>query len=696
MIAAAMTSRTSAIGVDIACDKQLTKALLDRAEIPTPRGRIVADEEDAITAALEIGQPVVVKPLDANQGKGVTLNVIEPDDVAQGFRIASRYSRKVIVEEFFCGGDYRVLIVDGKIVAAARREPAQVTADGRRTVLQLIEELNRDPKRGANHGSVLSHVNIDDVVTDTLRKQGLFLDSIPAERRTVRLRENANLSTGGYAVDVTEAVHPEYRMICERAARIVELDICGVDLVVADISEPHRYGGIVEVNAAPGLRMHTHPSEGKPRDVGKAIVDMMYPAGFNGRIPIVSITGTNGKTTVTRLIGHILAAGGSSVGVTTTDGIWIGGKQIAAGDMSGPRSAQVVLSDPAVDIAVLETARGGIVRNGLGYDWSDVGVMTNISADHVGQDGIRSVDDLVRIKALVAERVKPGGVLVLNADDPVLPAVLERPKVERQAKKIVWFSMESSTPRLNDHRTMGGTAYFPRDAWVVEAEGIAERRLIELASIPLTFGGTARFQVANVLAAIAAARAAGCAVEDLVRSLTTFGATQNPGRANLWRTADGYVLFDYGHNTAAIDATAAMLAEWGASRLTAVLSVPGDRATPIIEDAGRAVARRFDRIILREEVDRRGRQAGEVANILAEAIEREHPGRHVQFISDEHQAVMFVADSMLAGEAAVVFCESSKGWDALMRERGASPIDEPDLAYLTGLQRSAHPSRAIA
>jgi cyanophycin synthetase len=693
-IETALTSKTSAVGVDIASDKDLTKALLARAEIPTPRGRVVVSEDEAVRAVAGLGSPVVVKPLDANQGKGVTLNVIRPEDVAQAFRNATRYSRHVIVEEFFTGCDYRILVVGGKMVAASRREPARLTADGKSTIRELIDELNRDPMRSTGHGSALSHVEIDDVVHHTLRKQGFTLDSVVTSGIRISLRENANLSTGGNAVDVTDEVHPDFRRMCERAARTVELDICGVDLVVPDISTPFESGGIVEVNAAPGLRMHVHPSEGKPRDVGAAIIEMMYPNGADGRIPIIAITGTNGKTTTARLTAHILGEGGATVGLTTTDGICIGGEQIVSGDTTGPRSARVVLSDPSVEYAVLETARGGIVRTGLGYDWSDVAVITNISPDHIGQDGIRSIDDLIRIKALIAERVKPGGVLVLNADDPSASEVLKRPKLDRASKRIVWFSMESSTPLLNDHRTMGGTAYFPRDGWLIEAEGIVERRIVELASVPLTFGGTAAFQIANVLAAVAAARAVECEIEQVRCGVQTFGAAKNPGRANLYQAPNGYVLFDYGHNTAALAATAAMVNDWGAARLTAILSIPGDRATALIEDAARVAARGFDRVVLREEKDLRGRNSGEVSGILFDAIMQEDPECEVSFVADEGTAVLKVIETMSPGEVAVVFSETSHGWDILASECRCSPVASPDIAFLTELQRTANPSRA--
>ncbi len=442
-IQAAMSDHTSAVGVDIACDKQITKTLLNEALIPVPAGQVVHSPEEALAAFREIGPPVAVKPLDANQAKGVTLNVQTEAGMTGAFQSAVEFSSHVLVEEMVQGDDYRVLVIGGKVVAAAQRQPAQVMGDGIQTVRQLIDQTNSDPNRGEGHLRPLTLLQINDTALKNLQAAGLTPESVPEAGRRVLLHQAANLSTGGTAADVTDLLHPDVARTCERAARVIGLDICGVDLVLRDITRPLDRGNgcVIEVNASPGLRMHVHPSHGKSRDVGEAIIDMLYPEGTTARIPVVSITGTNGKTTVTRMIGHILQSAGMNVGMTTTDAMSIRGTIVARGDLTGPQSARAVLGDSAVDIAVLETARGGIVRAGLGYDWSDVSVITTIQPDHVGQDGIRSVDDILYIKSLVAERVREGGTLILNLDDERVAGISDLPRVREPEKRIVYYSL---------------------------------------------------------------------------------------------------------------------------------------------------------------------------------------------------------------------------------------------------------------
>jgi cyanophycin synthetase len=673
-IQAAMSSGTGSIPVEIAGDKSLTKSLLARAAVPTPSGRVVASAEAAVKALDELGVPLAVKPLDGNQGKGVSVHVSTADQVREAFAIAHQFSDEVIVEQAFSGRDYRVLVVNGSMLAATERVPAHVTGDGLHTIEELIAATNRDSRRGNGHNKPMTCIRIDAVLLNTLRKQGLELSDVLPEGKTVILRENANLSTGGSAIDVTDAVHPTIRHLCERAARAIGLDICGVDLVIPDIAEPFSSGGVVEVNAAPGLRMHHFPAEGKARDVASGIVETLYPTG-NGRIPIVSVTGTNGKTTVTRLIAHILAESNSTIGMTTTDGIWVGRRQIASGDTTGPRSAATILFDPDVDVAVLETARGGIVRNGLGYDWSDVGVMTNIQADHIGQDGIEHIDDILRIKALVAERVREGGALVLNADDPMLVQVPLRSKVSRVPKRIIWFAFDAANPVLHDARQNGGTVYFVADGSVYEANGQSSRRIIETSRVPITFGGAARFQIANVMAAVAAARAMGTGVAQIRAALRSFEAGEhNPARANLFAVNGGYALFDYGHNTAAIEAIAEMATRWPAEKRIAILGVPGDRADDIIRDAGRAAARSFDRIVLRDERDLRGRQPGEIPRLLAEAIRGERGDVSIEVVAGEMEAISRAVDDIRPGHLIVSFCDDCSGVRSLLLDRGAVAV----------------------
>ncbi|HEY0174219.1 MAG TPA: cyanophycin synthetase [Pyrinomonadaceae bacterium] len=657
-IQAAMCDGTSAVAVEIAGDKELTKKLLEQVSIPVPRGALVETEEEALAALRSLGAPVVVKPLDGRQGLGVSLNLSTPEEVLLGFRIAREYSRLVLVEELFEGRNYRVLVVGGEMVAASERTPCVVKGDGAHTIRELVDLANLDPMRGEGHEKPLTQIVVDEIMLAYLAKTGRGLDDVPEAGEVVYLRESINLSTGGTAKDVTDVVHPSIKDMCERAARVVGMDICGIDLVLPDISGPTGGGGgIIELNAAPGLRMHLFPSEGRARDVGAAIIEMLYPRGADGRVPVISITGTNGKTTVTRMIGHVLNESGLTTGVTTTDGIYIGGRCVAEGDTTGPQSARTVLSDPSVEVAVLETARGGIMRRGLGYDWSDIAVLTNIRPDHIGQDGIETLDDLVYIKSLVAERVRDGGTLVLNADDEEVARLLEIPRVREGEKRVVYFSAREDHLMIKRHLDEGGTAYFVRDGWVVEAEGPAQRRVLEVGSVPATMAGTAEYQVSNVLAAVAACRAQGVAVEQLAASLAGFrSAEHNPGRSNLFRIASGgYVMLDYGHNADAFAAICRMAAQWEGRRVTGIIGVPGDRDDALIEEAGRIAARGFHRLVIKEDEDARGRERGEVARLLCEAARREAPERECRIVLDDTEALSQELRQLRGGDVVVMF-----------------------------------------
>ena len=677
LIEAAMTDRTSAVALDIVQDKAQTKDMLARAFIPVPEGRTVTDADAAVAAFEDIGRggPVVVKPLDGSQGKGVSVGVGLVDEVRQAFAEARRYSANVVVEEALTGDDYRLLVVGGRLVAASRRSPPCVTGDGTRTVAELVAEANKDARRGEGHERPLTKMRLDDAARCCLRKQGLEVSAVPAAGVQVRLRENANLSTGGTAADVTDVVHSDVRSMCERAARVVGLDICGVDLVSPDITRPPGRGtGIVELNTSPGLRMHMHPGTGAPRAVAGAIVDEIFPPGHNGRIPIVSITGTNGKTTVARLVAHALASTGARVGLTTTDGVWIDGTAVARGDMTGPRSARVVLGDPLVDAAVLETARGGIVRAGLGYDWSDVGVVTNIQLDHVGQDGIESLEDIVRIKSLVAERVKRGGTLVLNADDSVVMQLPDQPRIARLEHEVRLFSVYPNHVKVRRHVASGGTAYIPWRGWVVEQSAAGQTPIVEIRTVPVALGGAAHFLLSNVIAAVAACRASGVDAARIAAAFREFSPhVHNEGRSNLYEIPRGYVLVDYGHNPAALDAIGHLAARWVGRRVSGVVGLPGDRADWLLQEAARVAARAFDRIILREDEDLRGRVKGEVPLLLRDAISREAPGRECLLVEDEAWALRAAIDTMEDGEVVVAFYEHLDKIREVLEERGATP-----------------------
>ena len=694
-IQAAMCDGTSAVAVEIAGDKELTKKLLEQVSIPVPRGALVETEEGALAALRSLGAPVVVKPLDGRQGLGVSLNLSTPEEVLLGFRIAREYSRHVLVEELFEGRNYRLLVVGGRMVAASERTPCAVKGDGAHTIRELIDLANLDPLRGEGHEKPLTQIFVDDIMLAHLAKTSRGLDDVPEAGEVVYLRESINLSTGGTAKDVTDEVHPSVRDMCERAARVVGMDICGVDLVLRDISEPigSSGGGVIELNAAPGLRMHLFPSEGRPRDVGAAIIEMLYPRGADGRVPVISITGTNGKTTVTRMIGHVLGEAGLTVGVTTTDGIYIGGRCVAEGDTTGPQSARTVLSDPSVEVAVLETARGGITRRGLGYDWSDIAVLTNIRPDHIGQDGIETLDDLVYIKSLVAERVRDGGTLVLNADDEEVARLLEIPRVREGEKRVVYFSARENHLLIKRHLDEGGTVYFVRDGWVVEAEGAAEQRVLEVASVPATMAGTAEFQVSNVLAAVAACRAHGVAAEQLAASLAEFrSAEHNPGRSNLYRVASGgYVMLDYGHNADAFAAICRMTAQWKGRRVTGIIGVPGDRADALIEEAGRIAARGFHRLVIKEDEDARGRERGAVARLLCEAAAKEAPERECRIVLDDTEALSQELRQLHGDDVVVMFYDKLEPLLRVLESFGARAA-----TTIEGLETQAKVTAAVS
>jgi cyanophycin synthetase len=674
-IQAAMTDRTSAVAVDIASDKELTKILLRAAGIEVPCGALAQSETEAIEALEIIGAPVVVKPYNMSQGKGVSLNLVSAEHVAQAYRIAKQYTTKVVVERQFVGRDYRALVIGGKLVAASERVPAHVVGDGVSAVAELIEAVNRRPERGEDHERPLTRIEIDEAMIEFMKRHRLSLRHTPDPGEVVYLRDCANLSTGGTARDVTDLIHPRVAAMCERAARVIGLDICGIDLILDDIARPPGPdNGVIEVNAAPGLRMHIAPSEGRSRDVGATIIDMLYPGAGTGRIPIISITGTNGKTTITRMVAHALSQKGMTVGMATTDGIYIGGELVIEGDTTGPASAQTVLSDPSVEIAVLETARGGIVRGGLGYDWSDISVISNVRLDHVGQDGIETLDDLLYIKALVAERVRRGGTLVLNADDERLAQLADDESVAMPKKNIVYFSMRAHHVLVRRRLGAGGSAYLYKDGWIVESLAGDETRVVRASDIPVTLGGTASFNIANALAAVAVCRAQGLSREEVAEALKGFrGDLHNAGRAGLFEVRGGYALLDYGHNPDAFTAVCQTAAKWKGRRVTGVIGVPGDRDDLVVEQAGRAAARGFQRIIIKEDRDTRGRRRGEIAELLRRAVISEAPGRNCRVALEEIAAMRMAIEEIEPGDIVVIFYEKLAPALSLLEKFGARP-----------------------
>jgi cyanophycin synthetase len=693
-VQAALTDATTYMGCELAGDKDATKQRLRKFSVPVPNGEIVRTEEQALEALELIGAPVVVKPLDGRQGKGVSLNLKTPEEVIEAFHIAKVYSSEVLVEELFEGKNYRVLVVDGKMVAASERVPCGVVGDGEHTVAELIEIENQNPLRGEGHEKPLTKIKVDPIILSALQKEGWKMEDVPPVGERVSLCGGMNLSTGGTARDVTDEVHPSVKFLCERAARFVDLDICGVDLVLKDIAAemPSEKGGVIELNAAPGLRMHAFPSEGKPRDVGGAIIEMLYPRGKEARIPIISITGTNGKTTVTRMISHILNDGNRTVGATTSTGIYINNQLIAKGDTTGPISAQSILGDKSIDAAVLETARGGIVRRGLAYDWSDISILTNITEDHIGQDGIESIEDLINIKSLVAERVRPGGTLILNADDENSLRILEREKVKEIDKQFVYFSLDENNPHVQKHLAQGGTAYVIKNDFIVEMHGKESNSIVNPSALPVTLGGTADFQTANAMAAIAACRSFGFSREQIVSRLKTFrNDAHNPGRNNLYKVGRGYALVDYGHNPDGFAAICRMTSKWEGKSLTGIISVAGDREDRIVKEAAKVAARCFHRVIATEDVDLRGREPGEIPGILCETINRENPNCHCEIILDESEAFSKAIREMAENEVIVIFYDELSAILEVLAQNQAVPItsfEETETAHQNSLLSS--------
>jgi cyanophycin synthetase len=673
-VQAALTDNTSEIAVELAQDKDETKERLRRNGIPVPTGKVVRSLEDANEALQMLTKPVAVKPLTGHQGHGVSLEVSTPEDMKVAFEAAQEFSSAVVIEEMFPGRNYRVVVIAGKMVAASERLPSKVVGDGVSSIRQLIEIENQNPLRGKGHERPLTRIKVDADVRAHLAHAGMSLDTVPAVDEQVTLSNRTNLSTGATAHDVTDEVHPAIARLCERVGRLIGLDVCGVDLVIPDIATPITEGGVIEVNAAPGLRMHHFPSEGQSRDVGLALVDSVYPPGAPSRIPIISVTGTNGKTTVTRMIAHVLSNTGLCVGMTTTDGIYVDGECIVEGDTTGPKSAAVVLSDPAVEAAVLETARGGIVRRGLGYDWSDIGVLTNIGDDHIGQDGIKSIADVVFIKSLVAERVREGGTLILNADNEHLVKLATSERINRVPKTIVYFSLDEKNPVIREHLRARGTAYFANERALIEATGWRRRKIADLSVLPIVMNGAADFQIANLLAAIAACRAHGLSQDELLKSLIDFSSyANNPGRANLYRLNGGHVMVDYGHNSDAFDAICRMASNWSDRRVTGIIGVPGDRDNTVIAHAARVAATGFNRLIVKEDRDLRGRAPGEVSGLLRDAVREVAPAIECEVVPDEVEALRRAVGQMIKGEVIVVFYEKLKPIQRVLEEFAAQP-----------------------
>ncbi|HIK38681.1 MAG: cyanophycin synthetase [Geminocystis sp.] len=658
-IQATLSSYSNILAVELACDKEGTKTILAEAGIPVPKG-IVIHYLDELEEAIEDvgGYPVVIKPLDGNHGRGITVDVQTPEEAEAAYDLASAASksRSVLVEKYYKGRDHRLLVVNGKLVAVAERVPAHVVGDGHSTIEELIEKTNQDPNRGEGHDNVLTKITVDDTVLKVLARQGYNLQTRLREGEIAYLRATANLSTGGIAIDRTDEIHPENVWMAERIAKLIGLDIAGIDVVTPDISKPLKeVGGVViEVNAAPGFRMHVAPSQGLPRNVAAPVLDMLFPPGTPSRIPIIAITGTNGKTTTTRLTAHIYRQTGKVVGYTTTDGIYIGEHLVEKGDNTGPVSASVILRDPTVEVAVLECARGGILRSGLAFDRCDVGVVLNVAADHLGQGDIDTIEQMAKVKAVVAEAVAGDGYAVLNADDPLVSQMAKNVR-----GKVAYFSLNPDNPIIREHLRRNGIAAVYENGYVSICEGQWTLRIEKVENIPLTLKGMAPFMIANVLASCLAAFVKGVDIELIRQGVRTFrpSAEQTPGRMNLFELKHCSVLIDYGHNPAAYEAVGNFVKNWKADRV-GVIGGPGDRRDEDLRQLGVISARIFDYIIVKEDDDTRGRERGEVADIIVDGILSENPNQDYIVVLDEAEAIETGINKVKEGGLVVIFPES--------------------------------------
>ncbi len=640
MIRATMTCTTSSIGVDIAANKAKTKAMLGQAYIPVPNGVLIDSEEELQEAIEELGFPLVIKPLDGNHGRGITTNIISHQQAVAALKLAQHISDQVIVERFICGQDYRFIVINYKLIAVAKRTPAMVMGDSKSTIGELIEETNKDPRRGQGHENTLTKIAVDEITTTILAKKQLTLSSVLPLGEIVFLKDTANISTGGTARDVTDYVHPENVLMAERIARLMKLDICGIDIIAEDVNIPitEKNGAVLEVNAAPGFRMHHSPAKGFSRNVAGAVIDMLFPENAPSRIPIVAVTGTNGKTTVVRLIAHMAAKKGQAVGFTTTDGIYIKGQAIYHGDCSGPTSAKVVLRDPAVELAVLECARGGILRSGLGFDQCDIGIVTNVTEDHIGLNGIENLRDLAKAKIVVPRSVKNTGYAILNADDDL--AYEMRRELDCN---IALFSIYAESKRIKRHCDRGGLAVIVEKNHVTLCRGEYKTRIAKVDAIPLTFSGTAEVMVKNILPAVLTAFIRGFTTEEIIAGLMTFipSAEMTPGRMNLFQFKNFRLMIDYSHNTDAYIQLKKYLDNVDASIKTGIVAATGDRRDDDIRNVGRFVAQMFDEIIIRHDKNGRGRSNEEMSNLIMEGAYSIKPDVPVKVISNEFEAIAY-------------------------------------------------------
>ncbi len=656
-IRATIASTTGSIAVDLAGDKEETKNLLGAAEVPVPRGTIVRNEEELQNAIESIGYPMVLKPVDGNHGKGATTNINDWASALKAFGDAQRYSFSVICEKFITGYDFRVLVINYRFICAALRTPASVTGDGKSTIQQLVDEVNKDPRRGYGHEKVLTQIRIDDFTMKMLDDVGYTLETVPEKGELVSLKPTANLSTGGTATDITEEVHPANIFMCERIARIIGLDICGIDIMASDLRSPisENGGAVLEVNAAPGFRMHIEPTAGLPRNVAEPVVDMLFPRGSDGRIPIIAVTGTNGKTTTTRITAHIARMAGKRVGYTTSDGVYIQNQLMMRGDCTGPVSSQFVLKDPTVDFAVLECARGGILRGGLAFRHCNVAIVTNVEADHLGLGGINTVDQMAKVKQVVPETVCSDGYAILNADDD---------RVFKMGANldcnIALFSMQENNPRVIEHCKNGGKAAVYENGYITIMKENWKVRVMPVKDIPVTYGGKAKHNIANVLPAVMATYLfKDISIDDIRQALQSFipSSSQTPGRLNFFQMKKCTFLVDFAHNPHGLQLLCDFISQLDYPQKLGVITGTGDRRDEDIRELGAIASRYFDKIILRTDKNLRGRSISEIIQLLEEGIRAENKEVPVTIIPDETEALDHAFQDCDEGALVTVMCD---------------------------------------
>jgi len=655
-IQATVTSETSSIGVELACDKEDTKFLLEQAEVEVPRGDIIRRESSLEAACKYVGFPLVIKPVDGNHGRGITVDIQNYDEALIAFRAAKESSNSgaIIVEKFIKGEDYRLLVINHKLVAAAKRTPAHVIGNGKSTVQELIDEVNKDPRRGYGHENVLTQITVNDLTKTIIKDAGYTLDSVIAKDEMLILKDTANLSTGGTAEDVTDILHPANVSMAERISKIIDLDICGIDVMTTDITKPlsETGGAVLEVNAGPGFRMHLAPTKGLPRNVAGYVIDKLFPKGNTGRIPIIAITGTNGKTTTSRLIAHIAKMNGYRVGYTTSDGVYIQNRLLMKGDCTGPASAEFVLKDPTVNFAVLECARGGLLRAGLGFKQCDIGIVTNVAADHLGLKGIHTIEQLAKVKGVIPETVLPNGYTILNADDDLVYDMRRTVNCN-----VALFSMDENNPRIKALQRLHGITAIYENGYVTICRGEWKMRVMKAEDIPLTYGGKAAFMIQNVLAAVLAANIHGISIEDMKAGLETFipSASQTPGRLNLFEFKNFSILLDYAHNPAGMRALQKFTNNIEATVKVGIIAGVGDRREEDTNQIGSIAAEMFDEIIIRQDKHLRGKTEQELIKMLNDGIKMKDPNKKTTIIPSEKEAITYAVKNAVKGSL-IVLC----------------------------------------